>query len=412
MYQVVRLQRQYMDSGIAGLQEETDVINTLEGTARSIQFQSGARVVLTRDDVLRWGEKSLGKFSRQAIKALLETGVDNNFNAIVKVINDRSDLIHIDGDLHRFRNVIYNVKDITRGNVIIVRKGGIGDLIALTPIFKYLKSRHYIKRLRLLTNFEYAELLHGYKYLDGVIDYPCELKDLDGNADILMFRDGSENVIEKPIIDIFADSIGIVLNDKETSLYLNQRTVDRYNEWLNGRCESNKPKIFIQVTPSSITRCYPFPTLLPTLLRIKHELNVEIILGGLPKEAGYVLSTSEEIIEYNKIVNAIGYTHTALEFAALVYGCDMVIAPDSAAAHMAVAFDMPLVSFWGATTPESRIGNYAKGISLIGKTECVPCWNNSPFPCKNPTLYKTGACYDTITGDEIFEAVKKALEMI
>jgi len=125
--------------------------------------------------------------------------------------------------------------------------------------------------------------------------------------------------------------------------------------------------------------------------------NVKFILFGSTSEIetnSYLYNKFKEKI---KIIDATNST-SILEFGALINLCTVFVTSDTFGMHLAIALNKPVVALFGPT-PAQEIDLYGLGTKLIGKVECLNCYNQ--FQCdRKPT------CMDTITTEEVFEAIK------
>jgi len=135
--------------------------------------------------------------------------------------------------------------------------------------------------------------------------------------------------------------------------------------------------------------------------------NHEKLIGKLVKEVGakILLFGAQSEIEYNRelcsrfksnVIDTTGSTSLA-DFASLTNICDVIVTGDTAGMHLAIALKKPVVALFGPT-PAQEIDLYGRGIKLVGKVDCINCYDQ--FPCdRNPT------CMETITPDEVFDSI-------
>ncbi len=80
---------------------------------------------------------------------------------------------------------------------------------------------------------------------------------------------------------------------------------------------------------------------------------------------------------------------------------DVVFSGDSLGLHMAIALEKPAIAWFGLSCPQ-EIDLYERGIKLLAKVNCSPCWKKS---CQNEPK-----CFDEVSLLEIEEATHKILK--
>ena len=125
------------------------------------------------------------------------------------------------------------------------------------------------------------------------------------------------------------------------------------------------------------------------------------VLAGAPDEA----ALCAEIVETcgTDVVNLAGRTRVD-QFAGLLAASALVVCHDSAAAHLAVAFDRPLVCLIGPTNP-ARTGPYGRPESVVRlPLDCAPCYLRRLVQC--PHQHR---CLRELTVDTVLTAIRRAL---
>ena len=136
--------------------------------------------------------------------------------------------------------------------------------------------------------------------------------------------------------------------------------------------------------------------------RLKENFDVNIMLYG-----------GQEEIETNKAIKSgledmiidSGNNNSLLEFAALLNLSDIVLSGDTSAMHLAIALKKKVITFFGPTRA-NEIDLYGRGKKLIGKVECLGCYEE--FPCIKDVANLPN-CMQTITVDEVDQAIKELL---
>ncbi|MGB5847924.1 MAG: glycosyltransferase family 9 protein, partial [Ignavibacteriaceae bacterium] len=80
-----------------------------------------------------------------------------------------------------------------------------------------------------------------------------------------------------------------------------------------------------------------------------------------------------------------GFNNSLMQFAAIIYDCDIIITADTLALHIATALEKKIIALFGPTSAD-EIELYGKGVKMISPKECncyykrfctesVPCLN-------------------------------------
>lgn len=88
-----------------------------------------------------------------------------------------------------------------------------------------------------------------------------------------------------------------------------------------------------------------------------------IVLVGSPGEESQVASIVEAVGKPDRLCNLVGQTSIA-QLMAVIEASSLVVANDSAAVHMAVGFDRPMVALYGPTELD-RVGPYSRDADVI-----------------------------------------------
>ena len=116
----------------------------------------------------------------------------------------------------------------------------------------------------------------------------------------------------------------------------------------------------------------------------------EIFILGAPHEASICTEVAQSM--HAPASNLCGQLSLGA-FKALIRRCGLVVSNDSGARHVAVAFDVPTLAFFGPTDV-SRTRNNLEGVTILeGEADCRPCYQRE---C--PTDHR---CLLGITVDEV-----------
>lgn len=278
-----------------------------------------------------------------------------------------------------------------------------GDIIYTTPVVRCLKLQVPDAEIHFLTKSNFKYIYEGNPYLDKLLflqeslsetiklikaekyDY---LIDLHNNlrTSIIKFRTGIPsstfkkepvkkwlflkwrwNLLEnKPLIERYLETVaflGIKNDGQSINYYLKQQ----YNlAELLPASHQHKFAVFI-IGATHFTKRMPNEKVAQICKEINHSV---VLLGG-----NDVQENGEEIAAFTgeKVYNACGKL-TLDQSVFILTKAEKIIGFDTGLTHIAGAFDTPVASVWGSTTPE-LIGYEAKkdaevvGIDLY----CRPC---------------------------------------
>lgn len=131
---------------------------------------------------------------------------------------------------------------------------------------------------------------------------------------------------------------------------------------------------------------------LATALRNAGDTQI-LLLGGLRE-----VKRNKEIKQKIKFpVIDTGTNNSLSDFISIINCCDLVVTGDTVAMHIAIALKKKVVALFGPTSP-GEIDLYNRGIKVVSKIHCAPCYKNA---CD-----KKPDCMSLITADEVFNSVK------
>jgi ADP-heptose:LPS heptosyltransferase len=173
--------------------------------------------------------------------------------------------------------------------------------------------------------------------------------------------------------------------------------------------------IFLQIQSTNKVRSMPASLterVLAALNKFAVERKLPILCGGsvpfTPEIAGIIAKTPMAI-------NVATTMNNLRLYGSIVGGASLVIGPDSSALHLAAAFEVPALGFWGPFSPFSRCRYYPNQIHLYHPELCPasPCFNYLPeLPygkCPRGVLQTSCEVYEGISYEEVTEALNELL---
>ena len=286
--------------------------------------------------------------------------------------------------------------------ILLLRAGGIGDLIMLPPALKIQRERLAGRaEIILATYSDYAGIFEGL--VDKILPYPVTLGQLLCEADFyLEFNDPKGLFASGEMADYYLDHLSIApesvaASDKKPILpqaLAQSPAVLAQLERLAAR-----PRILFAGSASDKIRRLP-ERILAELAAAHPNLSF-VVPGPSAVELANVFSLDTS--------GGLG------DFVTAIRHCDALVSADSAAYHIAAAFDIPALVLFGPIGSSIRTGYYPRVIALDagyrGQTCESPCGISTilrrtklkqPIGTNQVTLLERGTAIVTNEGQTIF----------
>ena len=286
--------------------------------------------------------------------------------------------------------------------VLITRSGGFGDILFLTPLIRTLLAAG--NEVTVCCHDNYKDALSGVavqwkRYpmiLAEVMPYDREFW-LEGVIEFA--ADPSRHAV-----DLFAEAAGVELTEgKELTYAVKPEDTAWAEEHFPKRTSK---RIGVQLMASSPARTYPQDLMIEVVQSLMLHADLEVALFGPPG----AIQLQEN---HPRVLNVAAQAKTFAQSAGVLAQCDVVLAPDSAIAHLAGALKLPTVALYGSFPWQARTA-YAPTIrALQVSLACSPChWHGrgSAFPPHGPCA-RTGRCevLAQIEPQRVVREVMKAL---
>ena len=313
-------------------------------------------------------------------------------------------------------------------SILVVRNGGIGDIVILSSSLRNLKNRLPWRPLVLATLPEHVCLLKGQPFLDEVIS----IEEI-GNRIFYRVID-CNNWVEPPVMggklpfqvytsedrsNVFDMCLGVTGGEKKFSVSWSAIASHNIEEIIKPSKEDKF--IGVHATARAPIRSIPPEYIKPLVEKISQEFECKIVLFGQLQEPNVTpfwssMSIRSYYADYRRlrelempnVINLLDKLNIK-EMVSLCSFLDFIITSDTAPYHIAAALDKPCLALFGNISPCTRT-TYYPTVKVIYAPEvnrdlhCCPCWDvvNS---C-SPTKY-TGDCMRSITPDVIVEKLKE-----
>lgn len=278
--------------------------------------------------------------------------------------------------------------------LLVIRPGGFGDLLFLTPVFHELKRCYPLLHIAVSAFPDCATVFTNNPDVAEIVPYPIPLQTLETFDAVIPLENTIENEENEHAVDRYLAEFDIAPallapEDKACRFALTEAerigAVSVFPPRLD-KDGGNKPRLGVQAVASAMCRTYPHDQL-AAVCQALHQRGWEIFFFGEPK--------SLNIAEADGIVNLSLRSLTFRQSAAVLATCDVVLAPDSALAHLAGALDLPCVALYGPFPWQLRTAYHPKTLALSGEGPCAPCFHHpvgrNHFPAGGP-CQKSGKC--------------------
>lgn len=297
-----------------------------------------------------------------------------------------------------FREQLVDLSELADWNnrdLWLVRGGGWGDLLCMTPLVRQIKQWWPRVRLHIACGKQYHGLFYGLDVIEEQLPIPFE-----SFIALISFEELIEShpdAQEIHIIDLFARKAGVTLSDR--SIHYLIRT-EELREAHDLYPRNGKPRIAVQFLASALYRTYQ------QMQFVIKELSkdCEIYIFGIPGQV--------EFKPYPNIINLMDKKLTFRQSAAVLATCDVCVAPDSALVHLSSALNVPCVALYGAMPSFLRTSGSVIGIN--GKAPCAPCFFHAEgvadFPQDKPcTQIRKCVAIEGIPIDKIVQKVRSLM---
>lgn len=285
----------------------------------------------------------------------------------------------IEFDAHRLpdfpKPLPRDLRVATGSRVVLIRGGGIGDMLMCTPTIRALKKNlpggiH----LSLATFQDLCDLMCGNPFVDSVLAQPLTLGQLMGMDYYFEFKDPNSDIATIHMIDFYLKCAGFDASnvvDKSITLTINRR--DKKD--LSDRIQALRPDfghiVYLNGLASDPIRDIPYGVLWAIADAFpKHLFLVPEMYTTRYPESAHGFRKRKNISPMDTAGDLTGYL-------TMIHCSDAVITTDSSAYHIAAAFDKPCMALFGPIDPGLRTAYYPTvrpiASTYSGGTCTAPC---------------------------------------
>jgi hypothetical protein len=255
--------------------------------------------------------------------------------------------------------------------LLILRGGGIGDVSMLTPALKILREQVGKKiTINLATYADRQPLLNELGYVDNFYPLPLNLADFMAAADYYCdFSDhkrifNQSNMIDFHLNYLCIEPTTITPEKKLPELSLGLTGIPRIIASIAAMATNYSVRVFYAGRASDPVRDLP-----PEILRL--------LADNHPNMAFFQAMNATTDPELPANVFALDTSGGLSDFVTAIANCDIVVATDSSAYHLAAALGKPTMVFFGPIDSKLRATYYPKVVALDpdfqGQTCHSPC---------------------------------------
>ena len=334
-----------------------------------------------------------------------------------------------------------------------------GDVVIQTSLFAWIKQNFPSAKITLITSDAFTPLVESHKFIDEIISFSktrgiSDFKNLYHlskkiKADVLI---DLHNTLRAKVLRSFCLGIPAVKVNKRTFLrfllikfkknYLghleshHERTIidfeflfqklyerDSLEEFVENQSENGAPSLtsnsvsfnqnvpmhlesdYIVISPvaSFSTKLWPIESyinLCEKMIKSEKFKKFEFVILGGPKDFDCL---KFDRIESERVHNFQGKT-SFLESSEIISKASLVITNDTGVLHLGESFGIPVVSFFGPTSPDFGFRPHLKhSKTFYANVACSPCSATGSKPCFQPSLI----CMESISVDSVFREIEK-----
>jgi len=299
----------------------------------------------------------------------------------------------------------YKGEDLNDKKLMAWRTGGVGDILFINPVLRYLKKKYPTCHLRFASACK--ESLENVPEVNELYSMPFDaalLKDCDYH---LMFQGIIEGQSEESkrthAVDLFfsyfgIDSTHLPVEDKKPKLFFNQVEMEWLSRTLKNIGITDKDFVVgIQMESSSPLRNYPKEKLKAIVDFLLREENTKIVMIGSDQHT--ILG---QWYKSNKPNVIVATNYNVRQSITLAFRYNLIIAPDSFMVQIAGALDKPLIGLYGPFPSEVRMKYFKNAIGFDPKVACSPCYEHDFRSCIRGF---PSPCFSLMAIEDVLQAV-------
>jgi len=253
--------------------------------------------------------------------------------------------------------------DLNGKALLLIRHGGIGDILLLTPLMRDLKKRFPTLSISLAAFQEWHSFLR-FRYVNKVLSSRTALAhtdEFDFTIDLAGAVENNPNADQLHMVDCYADWLGIEApSDRNPDVFVSESA----RAWADKQLvDVPREKIIaVHLAASSSARSWPFRH----CKQLIKKLN----------EKGYTcVALEKHLKDVPDCINLTGKT-TPAQAAAIIERSSCLVGPDSGFIQVASALGVPAVGLYGPFPARLRVTHESGFIALETDLPCAPCFTH------------------------------------
>jgi ADP-heptose:LPS heptosyltransferase len=311
--------------------------------------------------------------------------------AVAKLLTTSADFVDVASTDGHYRK--YEGQSLDGRSLVLVRNGGFGDLLFLTPLLRYLDEKYKPAGLAVACGRRYHGVLLHNRNVRRIFTYPIKLKDFVSYDYQLCYEGTLETSTDADLhaVDLMARHAGVadvgdrrLVYDVEPALARKAKNILRHEL----KVKPGDAAVGLHLRASSPIRTYPLESSLLVAAALGAAGARVFLLGAEGDWEKTVGRRTSPAVEFENVDNLCGRFRTMDHTAAFLSRLDLLVGPDSSLVHFAGAFEVPTVALYGPFPGAVRTKYYPRCITLEGRyaapsgeDECTPCFKHGPNPC-------------------------------
>lgn len=262
-------------------------------------------------------------------------------------------------------------------SILILRAGGAGDILFLTPMLAALRARFPKAHIGVGISERYHWVLRGNKNIDGYSNMPMKLGLVNRYDWVIDLENSAESDNTRHITDVFATYANVSLEDHRLTYHPELCPADFGVEYLK-----TKKRVGLQLASTSAVRTYPR---MLELYKLLQENGWEVAILAEPGK----LTLRSPLPDLINLSDKRWSWSKATDF---MQTCDFIIGPDSSAIHFAGAMGIPGIGLYGSFLAKYRLieGGSIQAIQATAECSKAPCFHHMR---RAETLPYDGPCH-------------------
>lgn len=313
----------------------------------------------------------------------------------------------------------YTGQPLDKKTLMIIRTGGIGDIIFSQPVIKYLKEKYTSAYIVYSCAPRYSLIFKSWPagLVDQPISAPFSTKLLNSINYHLPYEGAIERNFESHKVnayDIYSEMAGANINHND-SKYKIELIPDKQ---ILHKVKPHLPKdkfIVIQIMATSSHRMMTIAKWVNILKKLEKEVNHKFIfIDSSSRAPMYDNLISGYNLDKDRYINACYMSEDINHAVAIISLSDGVIGIDSSLSHIGAALDKPVMGIFGPFKGDLRL-RYYNNSDWVEPRNCdcplLPCFlhGNESVKCPYVENKVPADCLEHIDEDEVISKVKRLM---